>query len=86
MDINWTLNRWPAFDLIILKEVVFREALLEKGLKLEEPEFIEHADQTIGLDYDNVDFYHDKRDVPFPPKHNKFIKGKLIEKYGNKKI
>lgn len=60
-----------------LKEPFFREALENAGLKLEEPEFVEKADETLGLDYDKLDFHRERRDVPFPPKINRFIRSKL---------
>jgi hypothetical protein len=37
----------------------------------EEPEFQTRPDNEHGLDYDNPDFYSEKKNVPFPPHVNR---------------
>ena len=73
-----------SYLVLFYQEVIFRETLEKSGLKLEEPEFVERND-GVGLDYENVDFHQEKRDVPFPPKMNTFIREKLLEKIKNQK-
>ena len=41
-------------------------------MQFEESEFIENdGNSSHGLDYDNKDFYHDRKNLPFPPSINK---------------
>jgi hypothetical protein len=54
--------------------------LIEAGLILEEPEFKERPDQIPGIDYENVDFYSEKKDLPFPPELNQ-QKHKILSKF-----
>lgn len=55
----------------ILQEQAFYNALEQNGIKFEEPEFKEQPANNYGLDYENKDFYNDKKDLPFPPLINR---------------
>jgi hypothetical protein len=44
---------------------------------MEESAFVERPTTFPGLDLDDKDFYHEKREVPFPPIQNKFIREKI---------
>ncbi len=67
-------------SILFLKEKEFYNTLIESGLTLQEPEFIEKTNEIPGLDYDNKDFYHERVEArPFPPIKNK-IKRQALEK------
>jgi len=53
------------------REQAFYNALEQNGIKFEEPEFKEQPANNYGLDYENKDFYNDKKDLPFPPLINR---------------
>jgi hypothetical protein len=59
--------------------------LLESGLKLEEPAFVERNNQEPGLDYEKNDFFHEKRNIPFPPEKNRLIREKINQKLNRDK-
>ena len=64
---------------------LFYKTLIECGIKLEEPEFIENDKNPVpGLDYENKNFYQEPRNLPFPPEVNK-MKKKLLEEIEQKK-
>ena len=64
---------------VLSKEQAFYKTLVESGINLEEPEFVEYFDPTPGLDYDAKNFHHEKRIVPFPPIQNK-LKREALKK------
>lgn len=63
---------------------LFYKTLLDNGLQLEEPEFIEKSNQVPGLDYEEKDFYTEPLNLPFPPDVNKRKKKLLEEAKTNK--
>ena len=64
------------------KEKIFYETLTENGIQLQEAEFRDPRSdptQTVpGLDKEKRDFFHERRNVPFPPDVNK-IKRKQFD-------
>lgn len=40
-------------------------------ISLTEPEFKDFTNELPGLDYENVDFHSEKRNIPFPPEVNR---------------
>jgi large subunit ribosomal protein L18 len=64
------------------KMQLFYKTLIDNGLQLEEPEFIDKTSQIPGLNYEEKDFYTDPLNLPFPPEVNR-RKKKILEEATN---
>ena len=67
------------------KEKKFYKTLIECGLKLEEPSFIDRPKDMPGIDTENRDYFHEKRKFLFPPDSNKIIRQKINQQEKQKK-
>ena len=61
-----------------IKERTFYETVTENGVVLSEAQFVDLEEREVpGLDKDERDYFHEKRDVIFPPLLNKIKRAQL---------
>lgn len=70
---NMVFHKSATFDDSI-REKAFYQALTQNGIIFEEPDFKQQVDNSFGLDYDNKDFYTEKKEQAFPPELNRLKK------------